>query len=351
MKMIKRTAIIAFAAVLLCSCGTGKDSVKKAVEEPVSVQEEDITGITAEKPESLEDFEEGAAKAEAETGDVVVEDDYSEELQGDYADETDYSALSTNETIKLYDIEEGYFTAPFYRGLPQNDYDWSYINVNGQFLEYDDPDYDTAAGIDVSKFQGAVDWDKIKAQGFDFAIIRLGYRGYGNGALITDERFEENIKGAQKAGLEVGVYFLSQAMNEAEAVEEALYTLNELERCAINPVTYPIVIDSEKIKFDTSRTESMNGAERTDTILAYKEVIENAGYDCALYANSKWLTTVLDIRRLTGIDIWFADYQITDNNEAPLYPYPFTIWQYTNKGRLDGIEGDVDLNISFKRKS
>ncbi len=317
----------------------------------MSVLEEDTTGVTEEAPESLEDIEAGEVKTEADTGDVTVKDGDTEEPQGSDADEDDHISLSANETIKLYDIEEGYFTAPFYPELPQNDYDWSYINMNGQFLEYNDPGYDTATGIDVSKFQGEIDWSKIKQQGIDFAIIRLGFRGYGSGALVTDECFEKNIKGAQEAGLDVGVYFLSQAMNEAEAAEEALYTLNELERCAIKPVSYPIVIDSEKIKFDTSRTESMNGAERTDTILAYKEVIENAGYNCALYANSKWLTTVLDIRRLTGIDIWFADYQITDNNEAPLYPYTFTMWQYTNKGRLDGIEGDVDLNISFKRKS
>ncbi|MCR4746357.1 MAG: Lyzozyme M1 (1,4-beta-N-acetylmuramidase), partial [Lachnospiraceae bacterium] len=104
-------------------------------------------------------------------------------------------------------------------------------------------------------------------------------------------------------------------------------------------------------KFDSSRTESMNGAERTDTVLAFCRTVEEAGYSSALYANSKWLTTELDIRRLTDVDIWYADYQIYDNDEAPLYPYPFTIWQYTNKGKVDGISGDVDINIAFKRQN
>ena len=144
---------------------------------------------------------------------------------------------------------------------------------------------------------------------------------------------------------------MSQALNEDEAVEEAEYVISELKSVDALELLYPVVVDSEKIKFDTSRTESLNGKERTDTILAFCKTIEEAGYKSALYANSQWLTKNLDIRRLTEINIWYADYQIFDNNEPPLYPYPFSMWQYTNKGKVDGISGDADINISFWRNT
>ena len=292
-----------------------------------------------------EDVQEDSGETEThEDADALSTGDISED-----SGNIDYESLTTDKTVTIYDIEDGYMEVPYYPELPQCEYDWSQLRLDGQILQYDDPAYETTLGVDVSKFQGDVDWNKVKAQGFDFAVIRLGYRGYGNGKLVTDGYYEKNIKGAQNAGLDVGVYFLSQAINEEEAVEEAEYTIAELERCAVGPITYPIVVDSEKIKFDTSRTESMNGTERTDTILAFCRRIEDAGYKCALYANSQWLTRDLDIRRLTDTDIWYADYQIVDNNEAPLYPYPFSMWQYTNKGKVDGINGDTDINIYFRK--
>ena len=264
----------------------------------------------------------------------------SEDTDSDI-EKTDYKNLTTDKTIKIYDIEDGYMEVPYYPELPQCEYDWSKLNLDGQILSYDDRSFRTSLGIDVSKFQGDIDWKKVAEQGFEFAIIRLGYRGYSNGELVTDEYFEKNAVEALEAGLHIGVYFLSQAINEDEAVEEANYAISEIERClgkfANETITYPLVFDSEKIKFDSSRTESMNGSERTDVVIAFCKTVENAGYSSALYANSQWLTKELDIRRLTDINIWYADYQIYDNDEAPLYPYPFSIWQYTNKGKVDGI--------------
>ena len=293
--------------------------------------------------------EKTSEKTTEETAIEIVSESESASADENSNIEESPSDNSKDKTIRIYDIEEGYLEVPYYPELPQCSYDWDKLKLDGQILSYADPEYETSLGIDVSKFQGEIDWEKVKAEGFEFAIIRLGYRGYGNGQLVTDECFEKNIKAAEAAGLETGVYFLSQALNEEEAVEEAQYAISELERCSNGSLSYPIVIDSEKIKFDSSRTESMNGAERTDTVLAFCRTVEDAGYSSALYANSKWLTTELDIRRLTDIDIWYADYQIYDNCEAPLYPYPFTIWQYTNEGKVDGISGDVDINIAFKK--
>ena len=308
----------------------------------------------AEKEQILEEQpygDDGSKTAsEEDTAPQMEEAEILSEDQVEAADSViDYENLTTDKTITIYDIEDGYMEVPYYPELPQCEYDWSKLKLDGQVLSYDDPAYDTCLGVDVSKFQEDVDWEKVASQGFSFAIIRLGYRGYGNGSLVTDEYFERNVKGATAAGMDIGVYFLSQAINETEAAEEAEYAISELKRCGLEEISYPIVVDSEKIKFDTSRTESMNGAERTDTILTFCKTVEDAGYKSALYANSQWLTKELDIRRLTDTDIWFADYQIFDNAEAPLYPYPFFMWQYTNKGKVEGINGDADLNICFER--
>ncbi|MCR5789295.1 MAG: hypothetical protein K6G83_05335 [Lachnospiraceae bacterium] len=347
----KKTAIVLILSLLLILCA-GCEEIKDFPRNKQATDDRTEL-VTSDVPEEAEIKGSGDEsvylEAPAGSGERVSETK-EEDADANSEADTDYAALSTDKTITIYDIEDGYMEVPYYSELPQCEYDWSYLKLDGQILHYDDPAYETTLGIDVSKFQGDIDWDKIKGQGFDFVMIRLGYRGYGSGGLVTDERFEKNIRGAQEAGLETGVYFLSQALNEEEAVEEAEYTLKELKRCAIKPVTYPVVVDSEKIKFDVSRTESMNGAERTDTILAFHKVITDAGYDCALYANSQWLTKDLDIRRLTDVDIWYADYQIFDNDEAPLYPYPFIMWQYTNKGKADGIDGDTDINIFFRKK-
>ncbi len=321
--MKRKIGLILAVCLLLCGCGD------KQSEELAEDLTEKISGndFATEEP-------------------VMVIQEASEE---DTAD--DLSTLSSNQTITIYDIEDGYLEVPYYPELPQCEYDWENLSVSGQLLSYHDPQYESVVGIDVSKFQGDIDWEKIKSTGIDFVIIRLGFRGYGNGALVTDERFEQNIKGAQQAGLDVGVYFLSQALDEIEAEEEAEYTLSEIKKYAVSPITYPVVVDSEKIKTGEARTVSMSNAEMTDAVIAYCDVVRSAGYTPAIYANSQWLTTRLDIRRLTDIDIWYADYQIVDNNEAPLYPYPFSIWQYSNHGKIDGIDGDVDLNICFRRKN
>ncbi len=339
-------SILVIYAVSLFGCGRMINTAETTDPEKTGVP----TGETDTFPtedilhEALEDAVTGEQTSEtaAEEENPVINED---------SGKTDYTTLTTDKTVTIYDIEDGYMDVPYYPDLPQCEYDWSKLSINGQILSYDDPAYELVPGVDVSKFQGDVDWKKVKDQGYEFVIMRLGYRGYGSGALVTDECFEKNIRGARDAGLDVGVYFLSQAISEEEAVEEAEYTISELERCSTGPISYPVVVDSEKIKFDTSRTESMNGTERTDTILAFCKTIEEAGYDPALYANSQWLTKDLDIRRLTDTNIWFADYQIYDNNEAPLYPYPFCIWQYTNKGKVDGINGDADLNVYFKPTS
>ena len=334
-------------SVVISGCGndmnfSGKTATEVSYEETLPEEDvreetEEMTAVSGEKHNAMEATE-------------TVSEENPEALINESDIMSDYSQLSADKTVRIYDIEDGYMDVPYYPELPQCEYDWSLLSVDGQYISYNDDRYVIRTGVDVSKFQGDIDWSAVKEQGFDFAIIRLGFRGYGNGALVTDEYFEKNIKEAQAAGLEVGVYFLSQAIDVEEAAEEAEYTLSELKRCAVSQITYPVVVDSEKIKIGESRTVSMSNSELTDTVITYCEKIRQEGYTPAIYANSQWLTTRLDIRRLTDIDIWYADYQIMDNNEKPLYPYPFTLWQYTNHGVVRGISGDVDLNVYFEDK-
>ena len=327
--------IFILSIMIFTACGTDGHYVEQNGLESVS-QESSLKGqygSTAASSDIMED----KSGIESEAGEDIVSMDNA----------AGYTSLSTDETMRIYDIEDGYLEVPFYPQLPQNQYDWSLLGKDGKYLSYDDPDYDVTIGTDVSKFQGDVDWEKVKADGVDFVMIRAAYRGYKTGSLETDECFEKNIEGALGAGLDAGVYFLSQALNDKEADEEADYLYSLIKKYDI---TYPVVVDSEKIKTGTARTVSMSNAEMTDTVLEFCSRIKKYGYSPAIYANSEWLTTRLDIRRLTGVDIWYADYQITDNDEVPLYRYPFYMWQYTNSAQVDGISGDADLNICFRKK-
>lgn len=194
-------------------------------------------------------------------------------------------------------------------------------------------------GIDVSKHQGTIDWAKVKAAGIDYAMIRIGYRGYGNGAIVLDETFKQNINGAINAGIPVGVYFYSQAISYEEGVEEANFVLENL---AGYDISYPVVLDTEDAENDGARTNNISVDTRTDACIGFCETIKAAGYEPMIYANKKWFALDLDVSRLSDYDWWYAQYA----NE-PDFPYEFTMWQYTNAGTVDGINGSVDLNIEF----
>lgn len=197
----------------------------------------------------------------------------------------------------------------------------------------------TFAGIDVSKFQGNIDWNRVKAAGIDFVIIRVGYRGYTYGTITEDPYFETNIKGALAAGIDVGVYFFSQAVTEQEAKQEAQWTLQKI---APYKITYPVVIDTEYVS--GGRANSMSAAQRTNVMNAFCTEVKNSGYTPMIYASKSWLENNLIMSYLNQYDVWLARYAA-----APEYTGTFTIWQYTSKGAVDGISGYVDRNIGYKR--
>ena len=171
-------------------------------------------------------------------------------------------------------------------------------------------------------------------------MIRLGYRGYGSGEAGLDENYAENIQGAREAGIDAGVYFFSQAITVEEAVEEANLVIESLKGLDIN---YPVVYDWEIIYDDTARTDNVSVDVLTDCCVAFCETIRNAGYTPMIYQNKRTTIFKLDLNRLTDYDFWLAEY-----GSEPTYYYDFDMWQYTSTGSVPGIDGDVDLNISFK---
>lgn len=195
----------------------------------------------------------------------------------------------------------------------------------------------TARGIDVSKFQGSIDWNAVKADGITFAIIRCGYRGYGSGALVEDSTYRANIRGAINAGLKVGVYFYSQATNEAEAVEEASMVLS-----LVSGYSLPLGVyyDTEKVAGDTGRADTISAAQRTACAVAFCETIRNSGYSAGVYSYASWFYNSLNFANISKYNIWIAQYRDTLN-----FSYKYNIWQYTGSGHVNGISKPVDMNI------
>ena len=192
-------------------------------------------------------------------------------------------------------------------------------------------------GIDVSKWNGSIDWNAVKNSGVSYVIIRCGYRGSSTGALIEDPKFKSNIKGAKAAGLKVGAYFFSQAVNEVEAVEEASMAVNLVSGYGLN---YPIFLDVES---SGGRGDGIDRETRTAVCKAFCATVQNSGYSAGVYANKTWFTEKINTSSLTGYKIWLAQYA-----SAPTYTATrYDMWQYSSKGKVSGISGNVDMNISY----
>ena len=184
------------------------------------------------------------------------------------------------------------------------------------------------AGIDVSEFQGYIDWQQVKNSGIEFAFIRIGCRTYDDGGIIFDERFKENLYSADRAGIKTGVYFFSQALTVEEATEEADAVIKAIEPFNI---TYPVVFDWEVIAEDYARTDDISIESLADCCVAFCERIKEAGYTPMIYQNKSTLLFKVDLPRVKEYDIWLAEY-----NDEPTYYYDFKIWQYTSEGRVPG---------------
>lgn len=229
-----------------------------------------------------------------------------------------------------------------FENLPANTYDFNKVSVNSDgFRVYDpgNPESECKVGIDVSAFQYNIDWEQVAESGVDFAIIRLGYRGNSEGGLLMDQCFERNVEGALANGIEVGVYFVTQAISEQEAKEEAKFVLNAIKGYDI---TWPVVLDVEASTNPDARTNNVTSEERTAQIDAFCKKIKNAGYTPMIYSNVSWYLTKMDISKLADYDFWIAYYK-----PSVYFPYDFKLWQYSCTGNVPGIDTEVDLDLSF----
>lgn len=326
-------AIVLTMMLLLGACGF---SLKTSDEGELNPKLADQT--EGEKPD-------GAADNTAEEDDEVLTISLSDftKYANDSASLWEFAQRFFTDVIVYKDSLGQYRYEPINRDLPQSDYDFTnLVNVKTQGKEYEyrvDGETVSIKGIDVSKYQGEIDWEKVAADGVKYAFIRLGYRGYSTGKMVMDESFEYNVTEALKNGVAVGVYFVTQAVSAEEGAEEAAFVLD-----AIAPynITWPIVLDMEEAAGSNARTLGLSAEERTDATVAFCEAIKKAGHTPMLYSHIRWFIEELELERLTDYDKWFAQYF-----NRPFFPYEFQVWQYTNTGSVDGIKGNVDLNISF----
>ncbi len=193
-------------------------------------------------------------------------------------------------------------------------------------------------GIDVSKWNKTIDWEKVKEAGVEFAIIRCGYRGASTGALVLDPMYEQNIRGAIEADIPVGVYFFTQAVDEVEAVEEASMVIRLIEDYDVD---YPVFLDSESAG-GRGRADGLEAEERTRIHKAFLDTVKASGYETGIYGSRNWLNEQVDMEELSDYRTWLAEYA-----EIPAYDGYYHMWQYTSKGSVDGIETRVDLNLCY----
>ena len=293
--------------------------LKKVAKEYSTVPEDFLDAISGKDSITVERFEEYALDYKL-PGQYVQRfiDDYFVFKQGN---KFQYLPVEKNATHHSYNWDN----------LEHYSYEKDYV-VNGRSRALN--------GIDVSVFQGNIDWYSVKADGVDFAFIRLGYRGYTNGAIKVDSNFHQNIQGAKAAGVRVGVYFYSQAISRAEAIEEAQFCIDELSGYSLD---LPVVFDLEGAQTNQYRTRGLGTQTAVNMVKAFCDTVENAGYDSMYYSYAKFLAEHEGmVAQLEGYDLWMAMYY-----RVPFFPYNFQIWQYSSTGRVAGIPKEVDMNLWF----
>ena len=219
--------------------------------------------------------------------------------------------------------------------LPVNTRQAEDFTVEDGFIRYPG----AMLGIDVAEFQGEIDWQAVRSAGVEFAILRIGYRGYLHGALFADESFERNYSSARQAGIRLGVYFFSQACTEAEAEEEAAYVLSALNGASLE---LPVFFDWEESFSENSRTSGKATSEVSAYAKAFCRRITDGGYRAGVYFNQQYGYGIMDLESLGDYAFWLAEY-----DDVPVFFYDFSVWQYTGSGQVDGIGTQVDLDLYF----
>lgn len=206
----------------------------------------------------------------------------------------------------------------------------------------------TTFGIDVARYQGTIDWEKVAADGVQFAMVRIGYRSMSTGELVMDANGRYNLQEAAKAEIPLGAYFFSTAISEEEAMEEAAYVCDVL---SVYPITYPVAYDCEQFNDPQSRQYGMSRKERTDAALAFLKTVEDCGYEGMFYASKNEMTSQWDLERIeeAGYKIWVAQYPEDPDPASDVSDYAGThhMWQFSCEGSVAGIDQAVDLNVAY----
>lgn len=252
----------------------------------------------------------------------------SEEDQPTSAEQAEYEG----KTLYQYNLDRG--------AMALNSYDYDNLTSFGSFKYYlTNNNVTSKVGIDVSGNQKSINWSEVKAGGVDFAMIRIGYRGFTEGQISSDDSYATNIKEAKEAGLKVGVYFFSQATTEGEAREEATYVVDTLGSTSID---YPVVYDLETDIDSEARTKDLSSDQITANTLAFCKAIKTAGYTPMVYLNKNAATHQFDLSQLQDYPFWYAEYA-----DQPSLGFDFAVWQFTNEGSVFGVDGNVDIDILF----
>lgn len=332
--------VLAAAIVCILLGGCGEPDVDKTKDASVS---------ETEQPDSREDTtaevqlggKDTAAAEQNKQKENVTEQDGKEDAETGTQQEDSTPKKEKTEILHFVDVFGKKYKTKINPKVKKHDYDLQAFFRKGDQLFYNgDARYTSRLGVDVSEHQGAIDWNRVKAAGYEFAFIRIGYRGYGQaGRVCLDRQFVDNIRGAQAAGIDVGVYFFAQAINEEEAAEEARFVLENLAGYGLQ---LPVVYDPESILDAEARTDNVPGSQFTKNTRVFCQMIEEAGFEPMIYSNMLWEAFEFKLARLSEYPIWYADYE-----PLPQTPYHFQYWQYSNEGAVDGIAGNCDLDIQL----
>ncbi len=313
----------------------------KEPEEPA----EEVMALEPGKTYTAEEVEDLISEAKSE-GNEEGKEKIKEDIKAAYSNGTgivhELRLLFPNDIV-FYNNGKYQFV-PISNTIPARTYDPAGLIANdrGEMEYVVNGEVESLKGIDLSRYQGTVDWALVAADDVDYAMIRVGIRGYGTGEIVIDDTLDANMMGATYNGIDVGAYFFTQATSEAEAIEEAEAVIE-----ALSPynVTYPVAIDVEDVNDSSARTANLTAEQRTDYVIAFCERLEEAGYTPMIYGNLKTYCDMLDMERLNEYDKWFAFY-----DTYVYFPYEISMWQYTDSGVVNGIQGNVDLNITFTDK-
>ncbi len=289
-------------------------------------------GNKTEKPQTDAQDEDSQNETEEESGTDAEKKE--EVVQEDPSTDGKHTLVKTSDGQ-----EEWVLISPY---LTKNTYDFKNLSESANLRKYTDNGKKISrVGVDISKHNGQVNFNSIKAAGVDYVMLRLGARGYSTGQLSLDDNFVENMEAAIEAGLDIGVYFYSQAISQDEVMQEANFVIQNLEPYRAH-IAYPVAFDMEKVANDTARIDGLSRDDKTAIAATFLSGMQAAGYIPMVYGNKEWLIKNIDLAKLQDYDVWLSQEQ-----DIPDYPYQFAMWQYTTTGVLNGVTGDASLNLCF----